>query len=145
MNNQIYVRCLNCQTINRLFKDKLNNNPKCGKCKNPIQVAAKPVHASEKDFQQIIDNAVTPVVVDFYADWCGPCRAFSPVYEEFALTHSGEVLTVKVNVDQNPGLSSKFGISAVPTILIINNGKVVQQISGAPSKEHLESLVTPYI
>jgi len=100
----------------------------------------KPVHADEATFDEQVLQAEVPVLVDFYADWCGPCKMIAPVLEEVAReTRDGKV--VKVNVDDNPGLASRYRISSIPSLLVFKDGQVVSQHVGVAGKEQLKALL----
>ncbi|RMG01543.1 MAG: thioredoxin [Planctomycetota bacterium] len=91
------------------------------------------IHANAADFERLVLQASKPVLVDFYADWCGPCRAVAPILEEIAASHP-DVRIVKINVDHNPTLARQFDVSSIPTLLVFENGKLVQRQVGLASK-----------
>jgi thioredoxin 1 len=97
-------------------------------------------HANEADFNQLVLNAEVPVLVDFYADWCGPCRMIAPALEELA-SETTEAKVVKVNVDHNPRLAARYGISSIPSLLVFKDGEVVRQQVGVANKAQLRSLI----
>ena len=104
------------------------------------QKTSKVHHATEADFEDIVLKSDRPVLVDFYADWCRPCQQLAPVLEELAAETPG-ARVVKVNVEHNPNLASKYGISAIPSIKIFKNGSVVDQVAGLASKNQLRSML----
>jgi thioredoxin 1 len=95
------------------------------------------VSVNESNFDAEVVNTTTPVLVDFWAEWCGPCKMIAPILDEIANEKAGAVKVAKVNVDENQGLSSKFGIRAIPTLLFFKNGAVREQIVGMTSKRDL--------
>ena len=103
-----------------------------------------PLVISDENFNQIIDE--NPVVgVDFWAEWCGPCRAMNPIIEELSLIYENKIVFAKLNVDKNPISPSKYGISSIPTFLIIKNGQVMNSIIGAITQELFEEKLNEYL
>ena len=96
---------------------------------------------STQQFEQEVLNSATPVFVDFWAEWCGPCRAVSPAVEELSKEYKDKVDFVKVNVDQNNELTQKYSIFSIPTLTIFENGKVIAQTAGAASKDSIRSYI----
>lgn len=99
------------------------------------------VHANSETFDQLINSGSQPVLVDFWASWCGPCKAMSPVLEILADEYSEKLKIIKVNVDDNADLAHRFGIRALPTLSIIDNGSVVNTIIGMGSKQGLSDFI----
>ena len=106
--------------------------------------AISPLVISDENFNQIIDENPI-VVVDFWAEWCGPCRAMNPIIEELSLIYENKIVFAKLNVDKNPISPSKYGISAIPTFLIIKNGQVMNSIIGAITQELFEEKLNEYL
>ncbi len=96
------------------------------------------VHLTERNFDEALVATQGLMMVDFWAEWCGPCRAIAPVLEELARAADGRVTLAKVNVDENPGLAARYGIRSIPTILFVKDGKVVDQVIGAVPKAQLQ-------
>ena len=97
---------------------------------------------SDADFEAQVLKSTEPVVVDFWAEWCGPCRMIAPALEEIAGTLNGKVKIVKLNVDENPGTASKFGIMSIPTLMLFKNGQLASRQVGAAPKQKLEQWIT---
>ena len=102
---------------------------------------ADPVQVQDSTFDDVVVRAATPFLVDFWAPWCGPCKAIGPIVEELSETFSDQVIFAKCNVDSNPVTPSKFGIKAIPTLIFFKEGNVVDQITGMVAKSKLEDAI----
>lgn len=103
------------------------------------------IEVSLENFDEEVLKSDIPVLVDFWAEWCGPCMMIAPILEELAREYEGKIKICKVNVDENPDLAGKYGIMSIPTLLIIKGGVIVKQVVGAMPKQELERLIKPYI
>jgi thioredoxin 1 len=103
------------------------------------------IHVSDQNFNQSVLQSNKPVLVDFYADWCGPCRMLAPVLNEVHRELGNEIVIAKVNVDDNPVVSSTYGIMSIPTLKLFSNGKVIQTVIGFQSKAELVRLVKDHV
>lgn len=97
------------------------------------------IEITDANFEELVMKSDKPVVVDFWAEWCGPCRMIGPVIEEISTEYNGRAIVGKVNVDMNPGVSARFGVRNIPTVLFIKNGEVVDKSVGAVPKNQLTS------
>ena len=103
------------------------------------------INATDENFKQEVLESDLPVLVDFWAAWCGPCRMVAPVIEEIAKTYQGKIKVCKVNVDEAPNTASKYGIMSIPTLAIFKNGKIVDKVVGVASRAQLETAIKPHI
>ena len=102
---------------------------------------AKPIEVTDANFDQEVTQSSIPVLVDFWAIWCGPCRMIAPIVEELAQEYEGKLKVAKLDVDHNPNVAIRYGIRSIPTLLIFKNGQVMDQIIGAVPKNYLEERV----
>ncbi len=100
-----------------------------------------PNAVNDSNFESEVLQSDTPVLIDFWAPWCGPCRAIAPVLEELAQEYENQIQIMKMNVDENPNTPSKYGIRAIPTLILFKNGEVVDQVTGAVSKSNLVEMI----
>lgn len=126
-----------------LFKRNGGNKPE--ETQAARQAAVEPRHVTGEEFESVVLQAELPVVVDFWAEWCGPCRMMNPILEEFAAAHDGQMKVVKLNVDENPEASSRFKVLSIPTMLVFHNGEVVKQLVGAMSRQRLDEALAEWV
>ena len=131
------VRCPNCGRRNRV-PAAASGTPRCGNCHRPLPWI---VDATDDTFADVAEKASVPVVVDLWAPWCGPCRMVSPALAQVAAQLAGRVKLVKVNVDSSPRLQQRFGVQAIPTLLILRDGQVAAQRAGAAPVADLRAWV----
>ena len=98
-------------------------------------------HLNDSNFEDVVTKSSIPVLVDFWAPWCGPCKVIAPIIDKVAEEYDGQILTCKVNVDESPEISAKYGVRGIPTIIIIKKGKVVQQHVGTVPKQKLDEMI----
>jgi thioredoxin 2 len=128
------VACHACATLNRVPSQRLSESAHCGKCKQELAPLDTPVAIrSEADFDELCRDSPFPVLVDFWAAWCGPCRAVAPELEKLAKARRGRLVVAKVDTEALPELARRFEIRSIPTLLLTRGGKVVQQAAGAMS------------
>ncbi len=106
---------------------------------------SEPIIVGEQTFDKVVLQSPVPVLVDFWAEWCGPCRMVAPVLDQIAAEHDGKIIIAKVNVDENPGLASRYRITSIPAMKVFSNGEEVREIIGAVPKAVLEEHLTGII
>ncbi len=135
------VACPFCETLNRVDLSRLGQHPKCGKCGKPI-LLDRPIAVSDATFDRVTTDTTVPVVVDFYADWCGPCKIMAPLLDDAARRRAGEILVVKLDTDRNPATGQRFGIRGIPTLVAFRGGKEVARRVGAVPSPELEAFLS---
>jgi len=138
----VIVTCPNCRQANRLPYGRLGLTTRCGKCQTPLTPPATPVDvASSEDFDALVRGSRLPVLVDFWAEWCGPCRMVAPEIAKVAAAHAGEWLVVKVDTEAMPDLSARLQIQSIPTMAVFRSGLVAGRKSGAVPAPQIEAFV----
>jgi thioredoxin 2 len=137
---KVTVACPFCSRLNRVDLARAASGPKCGECGRPIRLD-RPVGVDDATFDRLIVDAQVPVLVDFYADWCGPCKMVAPIMDALARDHMGQVLIAKVNTDYSPQLSRRFQIASIPTVMLFKDGKIVAQQLGALPRQGYEAML----
>jgi thioredoxin 2 len=138
---KLTVRCQFCNTWNRIDASKVSDGPKCGKCAKPI-LLERPLPLNDETFARTISESDVPVAVDFYADWCGPCRMMAPAVDALASHMQGKALVAKLNTDHSARTASGFNIRGIPTTIVFRGGKEVARQSGAMQLDGLRQLMS---
>ena len=133
------IRCPACGANNRVQGELLNQKlaPVCGRCKAPLVAGSQPIAVTDASFPEMVEASPLPVLVDFWAAWCGPCRLIAPVIDQLAAEFAGRARIVKLNIDENPRTATRFGVSSIPTLLIFKDGREVDRIVGAQPKQEI--------
>ncbi|MBF0101917.1 MAG: thioredoxin TrxC [Desulfobacterales bacterium] len=140
----IHITCPHCDTINRLQSDRPIGNSICGKCKQPMFIG-KPITLTTDNFYKHINNHQIPVLVDFFADWCGPCKMMAPIIDQAARELEPKIRLAKINTDQERSISETFQIVSVPTLILFNQGKEALRNSGALNLSALKHWLVSYL
>ena len=135
-----HVVCPHCNGVNRVPENRLAQGPKCGVCHQAL-LDGRPLELSAANFQQHIERSDIPVVVDFWAPWCGPCKMMAPVFSQVAGQFSSRARFAKVNTEEQQALAARFGIRSIPTLAIFRNGREIKRVAGAMDAASLASWV----
>lgn len=139
--DKTFVACLNCHVVNRVPLEKTNQHPTCGKCKNALPIHGSLIEQDAAGLEALVKASDKPIVVDFWAPWCGPCLSFAPTYEKVADQEKSNFVFAKVDTERNPQASQAYGIRGIPTLIVFDKGKEKARISGAlPGPQFLQWL-----
>ncbi len=141
-DTRIQLPCPHCGATNRLPAERMDDDPNCGKCGQPL-IAGQPIELTDANFDAVVDETKLPVLVDFWAAWCGPCQMMAPAFKQAAAQLKGRALLVKVNSDENPELSRRYGIRSIPTLVKVVGGREVGRLSGAVPVGAIVGMVDP--
>ena len=124
------IMCPHCAGLNRIPDDKLSNSATCGKCKQSL-FTGTPIEMTGQQFTRALEKTDQPLVVDFWAPWCGPCQGFAPTFSKAAKNFEPQARFVKINTENEQQIAAQFGIRSIPTLAIFQNGKEVTRLAGA--------------
>ena len=134
------LRCPFCLKLNRVDVTRAADRPRCGSCERPM-LLDRPLKIAGDDVDRLISEAEVPVLVDFYADWCGPCKVMAPVLDEVARDRAGEILVAKLDTDAHPAVAQRFGIRGIPTLVSFRDGREANRAVGAIPAQEVAALL----
>jgi thioredoxin 2 len=138
----VVIPCSSCGQKNRVVYGHLGDAVKCGRCKNEISATATPLEVTTTaDFDRLVAQSSVPIVVDYWAPWCGPCRMVAPELAKVAARSGGKFLVVKVNTDALPDLGERFRIRSIPTMAVFSGGREVTRTTGARPAAEIERFI----
>jgi thioredoxin 2 len=136
MSESLHLICPNCQATNRLPKDRIDQNPNCGRCHEPL-FTGQPVELTSAAFASYLDRNDIPLLVDFWAPWCGPCKMMAPAFVQAAAMLEPHVRLAKVNTDAEQALGARYNIRSIPTLALFKDGQEVARQSGAMNTQDI--------
>lgn len=148
MSEILYVKCGQCGKVNR-FAAKTGRHPTCAKCTERLSVSNatsdSPLSVSDSTFSEEVFGSQIPVLVDFFAPWCGACRSLDPTLDALASRYKGKLKVLKLNIDKNPMSAGRHQIRATPTLILFRNGHVVKQMTGVLPEKQMRGLIEKHV
>lgn len=141
---KIHTVCPNCQTVNAVLTERLRQNPVCAKCATPL-LPGHPVELTDQAFERVISRSTLPLLVDFWAPWCEPCKMMAPAFAQAAAALQGQVILAKMDTEAQRVIPSRFAIQSVPSLVLFRQGKEVARMSGAMPAGQIQAWVRQHV
>jgi thioredoxin 2 len=132
-----FITCASCGATNRLPPPQAGRKAVCGRCKAPLSEPRGTVHVTDVTFASEVERSPTVVLLDLWADWCGPCHMLAPTIDQLAVELAGRVKVAKLNIDENPQTANRFGVRSIPTLLVLKDGQAVDRLVGVQPKQEI--------
>ena len=144
MNENLLIVCINCNTTNRVPRARLDEGANCGNCRQPL-LPGQPIELTRENFDRQVAASELPLVVDFWAPWCGPCLSMAPAYEQAAARLAPRVRLAKLDTDAHPEIAGRFGIRSIPTLVAFKDGREVARQAGALGLNQLVQWINAHV
>ena len=139
------IRCPHCGAVNRIPTARAGRPARCGKCRQPLATAVAPVAVTDATLEALVLKSMTPVLLDCWAEWCGPCHVLAPTIDALAKDYAGRVVVGKVDVDANPQTAARYEVRGIPTVLVFHHGQVVDRLFGVQPRAVIEARLAPLL
>lgn len=143
MSESLVLACPQCLALNRVATGRLDDNPVCGKCSAAV-LPQEPLELTSANFEALVTRSEMPVVIDFWASWCGPCKMMGPIFNEVAAQMGTRVRFAKIDTEAQQALAGRFGIRSIPTLLVMKQGKELARESGVMQAGQLKQWLAPH-
>jgi thioredoxin 2 len=141
----LYFACPSCGGLNRVPAARVASSPTCGRCKERLPTDGTPLQLDDDALQRLVQASPVPVLVDFYADWCGPCKMLAPVLAQLAQRHAGRMVVAKVDTERSSRTAGQLGVQGIPAVFLYVGGRVVDQGTGFQPLPAWERMVAPHL